>query len=130
MIKIIVEERKSLKRAVKEIFMKEEKILINDYIERLESKLYFLYKSNKKNNGVFHEKTDEAYKNWKALLEFIYEFNVDGTFNLKELKDAIESLGKKLLLFETDKIFLDYWVRINRIYYHILDEIKYDERRN
>lgn len=98
-------------------------VFVNDFIEEYEERLYEKYKLYKTTEGPFDEKTNKAHKQWKLILQFIYDDKVDATFTLVQFKNAVDYMGAKLAYQDQDAEFAEYWSAVTTMYYHINEQI-------
>lgn len=104
--------------------MANEKIYVNDFIEKYEEWVYGKYKTYLSRCGQDCAKTDAAYKEWKNVLSFVDDYNVSAVFGLDDFKAAIDDMGDKLVHRGQDKEFEDRWVAITKMYYAVLADIR------
>lgn len=103
--------------------MKNAKIPVNDFIEEYEEKMYDKYRSYKNQFGRFSDLTNKVHAEWKSLLKFIYDYEVDGKFTLEKFKAAIDDLGSQLSDLKKDPGFPEYWAAISTMYYFIEKQV-------
>lgn len=104
--------------------MENEKVYVNDFIEKYEEWVYGNYKTYLSRCGRDCAKTNAAYKEWKNVLSFVDDYNVSVVFSLDDFKAAIDDMGDKLVHRGQDKEFEDRWVATTKMYYAVLADIR------
>lgn len=99
-------------------------VFVNDFIEEYEESLYEKYKLYKTTHGTFDEKTTKVHSEWKQILKFVYDNNVDASFTLVKFKNAIDFIGAKLAYQDQEVEFAEYWTAVTKMYYHINEQIR------
>ena len=103
--------------------MKNENVLVNNFIEEYEEKLYDKYRLYKGQYGRFCDTTTKVHTEWKQILKFIYDYHVDGKFTLKMFKAALDELGANLNDRKNEEGFPEYWAAISTMYYKIEQQV-------
>jgi len=104
--------------------MENEKIYVNNFIEKYEEWVYDGYKMNLSRCGRDCAKTESAYKEWKNVLRFVDDYNVSAEFTLDDFKAAIDNMGDKLVHRGKDEDFAEYWVAATKMYYAVLADLR------
>lgn len=104
--------------------MTNEKVYVNNFIEDYEERLYKQYKLSKQINGRFDEKTNKIHAEWKNILKFIYDEDVNATFTFDQLEDTIKFLGSKSVYHANNPEYMQYWEHVNKMYYYICELVK------
>lgn len=104
--------------------MKNGEMHVNELIEEYEERLYERYKLAKITDGLFAEKTVAYHDEWKQILKFVYENDVDSNFTYLQFKNAMDFLGAKMLYHDQDKDFNKYWSAVAKMYYYVHAKIE------
>lgn len=104
--------------------MKNGEVLIYNFIEDYETRMYDSYKLLKTTNGIFDEKTVRAHERWENILLFIRDEKVDANYTFLQLKNHLDFVGAKMIYQESDMQISNYWSDIAKMYYYIRELIE------
>lgn len=104
--------------------MKNGEMHVNELIEEYEENLYERYKLAKVTDGLYGEKTVKYHDEWKQILKFVSENEIDAKYTYLQLKNAVDFLGAKLIYHDQDKDFNAYWSAVTKMYYYVNAKIE------